>query len=227
MSSQLFIVSVGGSLINPGQVDTSFLKKFKILIQAETAKGNKFIMVTGGGKLCREYQEALTATHTATSQELDWIGIYATRFNAELVRCMFGKLAHPVVITNPTVKVNFREKILIGAGWKPGWSTDYDTVKLAEVYGAATIVNLSNIDSVYTKDPRKFNDAQKIESISWKDFRKIVGTKWNPGLNMPFDPIASKQAESLGLRVIIANGTNIANLKNIFANKKFIGTEIK
>ena len=222
----LYILSLGGSLINPGEVDIKFLKKFKNLIEAEIKKGKRFIIVTGGGKLCRHYQAALGQLRKTDKHDLDWIGIHTTRFNAQLVRLMFGKLAHPKVTEDPSVKYNFKEKVLVGAGWEPGWSTDYDTVELAKVYSASTIVNLSNIDHAYTKDPRKFKDAKKIESISWSDFQKIVGNKWNPGLNMPFDPIASKMAAKAGLRVIIANGQNLSNLKNILEGKKFVGTTI-
>ncbi len=222
----LFIISLGGSLINPGEVDVSFLKKFKALIEAEVKKGNKFIIVTGGGKLCRHYQGALSQLRKTTKIDLDWIGIHSTRFNGQLVKMMFGKMAHPELVGDPSKKISYKESILVAAGWEPGWSTDYDTVELAKVYQASTIINLSNIDYAYNKDPRKFPDAQKIENISWQEFQKIVGNKWDPGLNVPFDPIASKIAAKAGLKVIIANGANLANLKNILSGKKFLGTTI-
>jgi uridylate kinase len=225
--SKLFVVSLGGSLINPGEVDVVFLKKFKTLIEAEVKKGSKFIIVTGGGKICRKYQLALSQIKKTTKVDLDWIGIHSTRFNGQLIKMMFGKLAYKELAGNPSQKISYKEKILVAAGWEPGWSTDYDTVELAKVYGASTIINLSNVDYAYNKDPRKFKDAKKIESISWPEFQKIVGHKWDPGLNVPFDPIASKIAAKAGLRVIIANGKNLSNLKNILENKKFIGTIIK
>jgi uridylate kinase len=223
---KLFIISLGGSLINPGEVDVAFLKKFKALVEAEVKKGKRFIIVTGGGKLCRHYQSALSQLRKTTKTDLDWIGLHTTRFNAQLIRLMFGKLAHPKITEDPSKKYNFKEKILVGAGWEPGWSSDYDTVELAKVYGAKTIINLSNIDYAYTKDPRKFKDAKKIESISWTDFQKIVGTKWDPGLSAPFDPIASNIAAKADLRVIIANGKNLPNLKNILNGNQFKGTVI-
>jgi hypothetical protein len=63
------------------------------------------------------------------------------------------------------------------------------------------------------KDPKKFPDAKIIKESSWADFRKILPTEWDPGLNAPFDPIAAKKAEELGLEVVIMNGKNIENLK--------------
>lgn len=222
---QLSIISLGGSLINPGEVDVKFLKDFKKL--ALSLKGQRFIFVVGGGAPARKYIEALKSSGNNSRDDWDWMGIYATRLNAHLVRLVFGKLAYPGVIEDPNKKVNFKQKILIAGGWMPGRSTDDDAVRLAKAYGAKTIINLSNIDYVYTKDPRKFKDAKKIEQISWKDFRKIVGNKWDPGKNLPFDPTAARLAESLKLKVVIANGKNLKNLKNILEEKKFVGTFIK
>ena len=221
-----FIISLGGSLIVPDQVNVQFLKKFRQFIVTRIASGNKFIIVCGGGKQARWYQQELEKVTRPSKDELDWIGIYATRFNAQLVRLMFGKLAHSIVVEDPNKKTNFKKKILIAGGWMPGRSTDDDAVRLAKQYGARAIINLSNIDRVYTKDPRKFTDATPIDSISWEKFKKIVGTTWNPGANVPFDPTAAKFAEKNKLRVIIANGKNLKNLGNILEEKKFIGTII-
>jgi uridylate kinase len=224
--SKLFVISVGGSRVNPGQIDTNFLKKFRTLILNQTKKGNRFILIIGGGKISRQYQDALRQISKSTVAELDWMGIYATRFNARLIQLMFGKLANANVVEDPNKKVIFKEKILIAGGWTPGRSTDDDAVRLAKVYGTDTVINLFDQDYVYNKDPRKFKDAKKIETISWQDFRKIVGNKWDPGKNAPFDPTAARLAESLKLKVVIANGKNLPNLKNILENKKFIGTII-
>ena len=225
--NQLFVISLGGSLINHGKVDVDFLKNFRKLILAEIKKAARFILITGGGKPARDYIKALSLLGKASVGDLDWMGIYATRLNAQLVRLMFGKLAHQLVIDDPNKKVNFREKILIAGGWMPGRSTDDDAVRLAKTYGAKILINLSNINYVYTKDPRKFSDAKPIKEIAWSNFRKIVGNRWDPGKNLPFDPTAAKLAQRLKLEVVIANGKNVKNLQNILLGKNFKGTVIK
>lgn len=227
MKNTLSVISIGGSLINPGEVDVAFLNNLKKLVSKRASKGDRFILIAGGGKLCRKYNEALTKITKPTKDQLDWLGIQATWLNAKLVQLMFGKLAHPNIISDPNKKVEFKEKILVAGGWMPGRSTDDDAVRLAKVYGANTVINLSNIDFVYTKDPNKFTDAKKITQITWPDFRKIVGHKWDPGKNAPFDPTAAGLAAKLKLKVIIANGKNLPNLKNILENKPFIGTTIQ
>jgi len=143
------------------------------------------------------------------------------------LHALFGKKAYKRIIKNPTERVAFKEQILICAGWKPGFSTDYDAVQLARSHKAKKIINLTNVDYVYTKNPKKFRDARPIKEMAWKYFRKIVGNKWNPGLNAPFDPIASKLAEKYRLKVIIANGKNLGNLEKILHGKEFIGSVIE
>lgn len=224
--NELFVISLGGSLINPGQVDAIFLKKFRQLIISQIKKGSRFILITGGGKPAREYIIALKSIGKPSSADSDWMGIQATWLNAKLVQLMFGKLAHLRLISDPNKKALAKEKILVAGGWMPGRSTDDDAVRLAKAYGAKTVINLSNIDFLYSKDPKKFEEAQKITNINWRDFRKIVGNKWSPGKNLPFDPTATKLAQSLNLKVIIANGKNLANLKNILEGEKFKGTVI-
>ena len=91
---------------------------------------------------------------------------------------------------------------------------------------ATKIINLSNIAKVYTDDPRKNPDAKPIDSISWSDFRKMVGDEWVPGKNAPFDPIASRLAQESNIKVICADGRNTENTLAILEDGKFEGTVI-
>ena len=221
------VLSLGGSLIIPEQYDLSFLKNFRGLVLRLASKGYRFVIFTGGGKLARNFQEALkNYKKDASMRSLDWVGIYATRINAHVVRRMFGENAEKEIITNPTKKIRAKKKVIIAAGWKPGWSTDYDSVLVAKQLKAKKVINVTNVDYAYDKDPKKYKDAKKIRNILWKDFRKITGSKWNPGLNMPFDPIASKMAEKLKMEVFLV-GKNLKNLENAIIGKKFNGTVIR
>ncbi len=230
MHKKTVIISLGGSLIVPEEIDWKFVKKFKTLIEEEIKKGYKFILITGGGKTARKYIEAAAKVDKITNEDKDWIGIHATRMNAHFIRTIFREHAHPRINKNPHDLedfYNFKEDILVAAGWRPGFSTDFDAVLLARYLDIKKIINLSNIDHVCDKDPRKFPDCKKIKEISWKEFRKMVGDQWDPGMNAPFDPIASKQAEEIGLEVAIMNGKNLNNLKKYLEGKKAKGTWIK
>lgn len=222
----IIVLSLGGSLICPDRIDFVFLKKFKKLIEAGIAKGKRFIIVTGGGSTARHYQEAARISKAVNKEDLDWLGIHATRINAHLIRAIFRRHAHPVIVKNPAERIIFKEKVLVAAGWKPGFSTDYDAVILAEQFRASEIINMSNIDQVYDRDPKRYADARPHKNLSWKDFRRIVGNRWSPGLNAPFDPIASREAEKQKMTVYIVNGKNLANLQKLLDGKRFRGTII-
>ncbi|HNW71505.1 MAG TPA: UMP kinase [Candidatus Paceibacterota bacterium] len=226
MKEEIIVISLGGSLIVPDQVDVEFLKDFKELILSQVKNGKKFVIVTGGGKFCRRYQEALKNLTLPSGEDLDWLGTYSTRFNAEFLRLIFGELACNEIITDPTLPISFDHPIVIGSGWKPGWSSDYDGILLAKSVGAKKMINLSNTDYVYDSDPKLNPNAQKIERISWKEYRELIPKEWNPGLNSPFDPIASEMAEREGIEVTIMNGKPISNLESYINGEDFQGTII-
>jgi len=155
------IISLGGSLIVPSEIDTDFLKNFRELIISYLDK-YRFILITGGGKTCRNYQESAKSVVELNAEALDWLGIEATKLNAHLLKTILNDIAHSEVSHDPTKKVDF-DKVLIASGWKPGWSTDYDAVLFAETNGAQTVINMTNVDYLYDKNPKEFSDAKVIE----------------------------------------------------------------
>lgn len=225
MQKETIIISLGGSLVAPGEVDSGFLKTFKYCIKKYLNK-NTFYIYVGGGKTARVYQKALLE-FGAKDKERDWIGIAASRMNAEIVKHVFSENVFSEVVIDPTKKIKTVKKIIVGAGYKPGWSTDYVSVLSAKVNGIKTIINLTNIDYVFDKNPTKFPDAKPLKEIDWKNFERIVGNKWSPGLSMPFDPRAAKLAARLKIKVIVINGKYLERLEDFLNNKDFIGTTIK
>ncbi len=226
--NKLFVLSLGGSLFSGDNgPNTEFVKKLLIFLKRQAKQGNRFVIITGGGVVCRQYQHSLRKLRITNPSYLDWMGIYATRLNAEYLRLSLGAEAHSSIVIDPNKKINFKEKFLIAGGWMPGRSSDDDAVRLAKMYGSDYIVNLSNIDYLYDKDPNMHSDANLIKEITWKDYIKLVGNKWIPGAHVPFDPIASQFASKNSLNVIIANGNDLKNLSNIILGKKYKGTVIK
>ena len=216
-------------MIAPDRVDVKFLTEFhrRITVWLDEDPGRRVVLITGGGAPARAYQQAYRSVVSTPSQELqDWIGIAATRLNATLVKAVFGSLCPDEVVTDPTAGFDWTGRVLVAAGWKPGFSTDFDAVLLAERFTAGTVINLSNIAQVYTDDPKKNPNALPLASVTWPEFQKIVGTEWNPGLNAPFDPVATKKAAELGLTVYVASGSNLPNLDKILRGQEFFGTVI-
>lgn len=226
---ETIIMSVGGSLIVPNHIDTDFLINLRSLIETQIAAyDRRFIIIAGGGKTARRYQDAASVVTNLNPEDLDWMGIHATRLNGHLLRTIFRDIAHPVIITNPDEILDIRAEtpLIIAAGYRPGASTDLRAVEIAERRNATKLMNLSNIDYVYTADPRKDSNAKVIKEMSWKDFRNLIPTEWNPGLSSPFDPVAARKAESLGIEVAIINGEKLDSVENYLHGEKFVGTKI-
>ncbi len=223
------IISLGGSIIAPDKVDTDFLKAFRseILKYLEADNTRKLILVTGGGGPARSYQSACREINSeADSSAQDWVGIAATRLNGQLMKAVFDGLCLDDVVTDPTSVKEIKGRIMIAAGWKPGWSTDYDAVVLAQNLGADTVINLSNISKVYSDDPKLNPEATAFDKMSWDQLKKLVGDSWVPGKNVPFDPIATKLGAEIGLKVVTAAGKDIPNLVAVLEGRDFEGTMI-
>lgn len=225
------ILSLGGSLVVPENgIDTSFLSQFNTFIRSQLAENpnRQFFFVVGGGTTARKYRDAgeTVIGHELSRDDLDWLGIHATRLNAQLIRTIFKDIAHPYIVKHYEIIRKVQERVVVAAGWKPGWSTDYCAVLLAEDYQVKSIVNMSNIKQVYDKDPKKDPDAKPISNMSWEDFRKLVGDEWIPGMNAPFDPIAARKAQELRVKVAVL-GNDLENLKNYLNGQEFLGTVIE
>lgn len=221
------VISLGGSLIAPNEVDAEFLNRLNEFIREQVKKGKRFFLVTGGGKTARKYRDAGKAViGTMTDEDLDWLGIHSTRLNAHLIRTIFEDIAHPRIIENYDKRLrDWNEPVVVGSGWKPGWSSDYDAVVLARDYGANLVINLSNIQYVYDSDPRENPKAKPIEKMTWEEMEKLLPKEWSPGINAPFDPIAAQLAKKINLTVLVTN-SDFDNLANFLEGDPYKGTII-
>ncbi|MGE5041606.1 MAG: UMP kinase [Candidatus Levyibacteriota bacterium] len=224
------VISISGKLISSnGQVQVEFLKKFNKFLRENLLDGNtQIFVVVGGGEVSHSYRSAgkTVLGHELNADDLDWLGIHATKLNAHLVRTIFRDIAHPFVLKHYEIIRKIEEPLVVAGGWKPGWSTDFCKTILCEDYKVKTIINLTSTPTLFDKDPRKFKDAHPISHTTWKEVRGMVGDKWTPNMDAPFDPIAAKKAQELGLKVVILKGDDFENLKNYLDGKEFAGTVI-
>lgn len=227
ISSDTVIISLGGSTINPGEINLNFLRAFVSFVSEEVEKGKKFVIITGGGAPSREYISSLQKYGDFSQNALDRVGISATRLNASFIVELFGeKLAHSAVLLDENGLTEVTKPVVIGGGIKTGQSSDMCAVVMAETVGSREVINITNTTHVYTKDPAQFRDAEKIERISWSEYRALIPAEWKAGLSTPFDPVASERAEKLGLRVVIT-GANIENLKKYMQTGEIDGSIIE
>lgn len=224
---EAIVISLGGSIIVPGGVDTNFIIKFKNLILKGVSEGKKFYIITGGGKTCRNYNDSLRNIVSPSNEDLDWLGIAATRLNAEFIRICFEDQAYEQIIMSPDAIPNTDKPIVVGGGWKPGNSSDLAAVHVAKNVKSSKVINISSVDFIYDSDPRTNPDAKKFDHLTWNEYRSMVSSEWDPGMNLPFDPIASKEAEKLGLELVFIGGHNLDSFNNYLKGEAFTGTTIK
>ena len=227
--SKTIVISLGGSIISPkvGKININFLKNFRRLILKFLKKRFKFIIIVGGGKTCRLYQLAASKIVRLPNEDRDWLGIHTTRLNAHLLRTIFRKVAYPVILDDPKKPLKNDWKLLVAAGWRPGWSTDYIAVLLSKRFKIKEIINVGDVSFIYDKDPDIYKNAKAFKKITWREYRNLVGSRWSPGLSTPFDPIAAKESQKLKIRTIIIRGTDLKNFERLLSNKKFRGTIIE
>ncbi len=230
------VIHLGGSIVVPhisdqGGMDIPFLKKFQAFAKTQIKK-KKLVIVVGGGKASRAYQKGASAVTKVADWDLDWIGIHATRLNAHLLRTIFAKEAYPVIIDHDPQEEEIQmlksssRNLFFASGWRPGWSTDYIAVRLAEKFGSKNVIIAKDTPFVYDKDPRKDSKARPIEEISWKEYKKLIPKKWIPGLSSPVDPVATQLAEKLGIVAKILGAKDLVNFGKAIDGQPFRGTTI-
>ncbi len=224
---KIVVISLGGSIVYPKDIDLLFLKDFKKLIERETRKGRKFVVVIGGGHLARIFQQAAEHMGQVTDEDKDWIGIHATRLNAQLLRTVFKKIADPIVFDQRKKITKLTHPVTIASGWRPGWSTDFVAAAIAKDLGVGEYLEVGKPDHVYDKDPSVYRDAKPFEIISWEDYRRLIPRKWVPGSHSPVDPIAAKLSSNAGIRSIVLDGRDLKNFQNLLGGRDFRGTIIQ
>jgi len=238
---ELFVVSLGGSVVYPygdkynNGLDIGFLKDLRRFLMEQAKKGRRFVIVVGGGKSCRIYQKAAREVlgDKKNNTDLDWIGIQATKMNALFVAKVLREISFPQILDyrpgkkeiNAFLKSN--KKVLMVSGWEPGWSTDYDAIECAIIFGVKEIVSASDAHFVCDKDPRKFPDAKPIKELTWNEYLKLIPSKWVPGLSTPVDPVASKLAKKHKLTIKKIKGGDFESFRNVIEGGDFEGSIIK
>jgi uridylate kinase len=221
------VVALGGSIVHPDGIDVPFLKKFDRFVRREVRRKRRFILVVGGGKLSRRFQDAASGVHHVADEDKDWLGIHATRLNAHLVRTIFRDIADPVVLDSREKVKRLRYSVTIASGWRPGWSTDYIAAVLAADFHTREFVVAGKPAYVFDKDNAKHKNAKPFHELSWRAYRKLIPKKWRPGLHAPVDPVAAALAEKRGIAAAIINGRDLKNFANLLRGSEFVGTMIR
>ena len=228
MKRKVIVISLGGSLIVPDKIDTKFLKEFqKILIQNQ--KKYKFVVVCGGGGTARTYIHGLDYKPNKKEYFQGLLGISITRLNARFMTYFFGREANEGIPHDmKEVKNMFRFHDIVFCGalrYAKNETSDGTSAKLAH-YFDSNFINITNVNGLYTKNPKEYKDAKFIPEISHKDFLiRANQIKFKPGQHFVLDQKAAKIIKKYNITTYIL-GENLKNLDNVLNGKSFVGSRI-
>jgi uridylate kinase len=228
MEKKVIVLSLGGSLIIPKNVDTKFLQEFKKTILKNT-NHYKFIIVCGGGSIARKYISALR--EVGISEKLQGLsGISATRMNARFMNYFFNlNPEYGIPHTMKLVKKYIKKQDVVFCGaleYKINQTSDSTATEIAKRF-KTIFINLTDVSGLHDKNPKEYKNAKFIPKISWKDFDKMVNKiKFKPGQHFVLDQSASKMIMKNKTTTYIL-GKSMNQLDNLLKNKKFKGTTIQ
>jgi uridylate kinase len=227
MKKGVMVLSLGGSLIIPEEINTKYLAEFKKTILKNINK-HKFIIVCGGGSVARKYISALR--EFGINEKLqNFSGISATRMNARFMNYFFNinpekGIPHTMKLLKKYLKKE--EVIFCGAlEYRPNQTSDSTAAEIASAL-KCPFVNLTDVPGLHNKNPKEYRDAKLIPQISWENFNKLVDKiKFKPGQHFVLDQNAAKIIMKKRITTYIL-GKNMNEFNNLLKNKKFKGTTI-
>jgi len=222
------VISIGGSILVPDEIDIDYMHELAELT-SKLAEEHQVSIITGGGRTARKYIEP-ARRFGASEIFCDLIGITATRLNARLLAAVIGERANlepPKDFIAALKAMNFG-KIVVMGGTHPGHSTDAVSALLAEYISANLLINATDVDGIYDKDPQKHRDARMYKKLSVEQLVDMVKSySLGAGRYELIDILAAKIIQRSKIRTIFLNGRNLENMKNAIEGKEFIGTVIE
>ncbi|VVB66742.1 Uridylate kinase [Candidatus Gugararchaeum adminiculabundum] len=226
---EFVVLSIGGSLINPGEPDTDFLEKIASLLKKMPYR---FGLVCGGGKVARHYAKAVRDLK-GNEFEADETAVISTKQNARLLIAALGKEAYPTVMNDfekaGEVACNEKVKFIVMGGTIPGITTDTDAVLLAEKLRAKRVINLSNVDGIYDSNPKENPKAKKYDAMSFDQLVELANRsdQRKAGTNFVFDVMACKLIARSKIETHFVNGKNLKDVEKAINGEKHSGTIVK
>jgi uridylate kinase len=213
------VISLGGSIFSKS--DERYLLEF--IERIKRVEG--YALVVGGGPMAREEISKLRKIG-AKEYYLDMMGIQATRLNATMVSLALGNLMEvPKSIDEAVRQMKLYQRVVMG-GTEPGHTTDAVSLLLAEALDRDTVVNVTNVDYLYDRDP-KLKGAKKIEKISYLSaIGMITSEKRGAGTNFPMDILSLNIARRSNIKVKIVSFRDPANVFRAIDDKRFKGTTV-
>ncbi len=222
------VVSLGGSVLLTGDGDRPYLERLADLLH-RIGSELPLVVTTGGGRTAREYIR-LGRELGLTEVELDELGIEVTRLHARLLAARLGPPtpAHPPATIAQAVHELARGSPVVLGGTEPGHTTDGVAALLAVRLRAARLVNATDVDGIYERDPRVDPSARRVPRMRWPQFRAAVhaATSGEAGQNFLFDRLGADTLARAGIPLLVVAGRDLENLEAAIRGRTFAGSRV-
>jgi uridylate kinase len=163
-------------------IDLSTVDRIAADVKAAFEAGTQICMVIGGGNIFRGLSAAAQGIERATA---DYMGMLATVMNALAMQAALERIgvacrvqsAIPMAsVCEPYIRrvaIRHMEKgrvVIFAAGTgNPFFTTDTAAALRAAEMGCDALLKGTQVDGVYSADPKKVPDAQRFESLSYHE----------------------------------------------------------
>lgn len=238
---QDIVLKIGGSLLSPSaekMFDFRYALQLRELFSQYRGR-YRFWVAVGGGYLNRYYQKLAKEHGEGQTIDLHKIGVSATNLNAEIFHGLLDNLCRLEVLRYQQYEEFMQQgisalpadlgNVVIVGGAKPGQSNDWNALQLALKLGANQVIDVKNVDGVYTADPKANPEAKFISQLSWAEYLNVIGnpTEHAPGAHYPVDPVTAREAQKADVKYIIIGGGDLDNLSRAVAGQEFHGSIIR
>ena len=226
------VLALGGSLLRPEESERhAWLSSLANLIsECKVSIG----IVVGGGVAAREAIKLAISEGENDLAALDEIGIAATRVNATIVSQILLSAGIDVFNGIPSdVEAAARaleaHSVVVMGGTRPGHTTDNVAIRLAIEAKAARCLIATNVEYVYSSDPKMDSGARPIEYMTLSELQGIVGPPIHgkAGGSSVIDPIGVQAAIDNNLPLAVLDGREIDRIADALAGKPFVGTRVE
>jgi len=222
------VASIGGSMVRPNRINQPFVEELTTFSGNLLDMGITPVYTIGGGGQARIATEDLELMGVK-GIALDYAGIAVVKLNNIMLEAIMQHRSIPVQL-HPSLEFNEPDRgfVHLVIGTTPGQTSDAVAVNAAIESKQHYVFNVSDIEGVYPKTGEgTLNTEKVIPSLTWDTFRTMIPPKHEPGIHVPFDPVASEIAQSKRIVTVIIGKTDIFNkLTLCLSGKEFAGTII-
>lgn len=219
------VLKLGGFAFDP-ELTIDKLERYADIIRRFHRK-NRLVVVTGGGAIARKYIAAARKLG-ASETFCDQIGIYVSRLNAQLFMKAVGDAAFPEIPERLETLLTWAMSglVVVLGGLQPGQSTNAVAALAAEAINADLLITATDVEGVYTADPRKYPRAKKLDRVTPEDLMRILSSEGvRAGEYALMDPVAIRIIGRSKIPATVIDGRNPSNLERVLRGKN-VGTRI-